>query len=245
MENEMTDVNGQGSETQPVADNNDFVVPEAYAEAGWAKNIHSYDDLWQQSANAQKLIGKKTIGIPTSDSSEAEIADFYSKLRPETPDSYELDLGDDTEYYKNAFYEAGLSPRQVNAVVNAYNEQIRQTTEGLYSKEGLENAFKEYIGNDFQPRVDEVTKFLKHYAKPSTLNLIDTAPNDMVGMLYGLISMTMDKYKVNELGAATPSKVSVQQDLEGYIKAKMELDLRPHSLDEEQELKRRYGVGNV
>ena len=45
---------------------------------------------------------------------------------------------------------------------------LRFITEGF--KEGLENAFKEYIGNDFQPRVDEVTKFLKHYAKPSTLN---------------------------------------------------------------------------
>lgn len=241
----MTDVNEQGSATQPVGESNDFFVPEAYAEAGWTKNIHSYDDLWQQSANAQKLIGKKTIGIPTADSSEAEVADFYSKLRPETPESYELDLGEDTDYYKKAFYEAGLSSRQVNAVVNAYNEQIRQTTEGLYSKEGLENSFKEYIGNDYQGRVDEVTKFLKHYAKPSTLSLIDSAPNDMVGMLYGLISMTMDKYKVNELGAATPSKVGVQQDLEGFIKAKAELDLRPHSLEEEKELKRRYGVGNV
>lgn len=72
MDDIATDVSGQGSETQP--ENNaaaapgsegGFSVPEAYKEAGWSKNIKSYDDLWKMNANAQTLIGKKTIGFPT------------------------------------------------------------------------------------------------------------------------------------------------------------------------------------
>ena len=94
---EETDVKELGSETQPVNEtvgsvNNepstpaDFVIPDEYKEAGWANNIHSVNDLWQQHANAQKLIGKKTIGIPTADSSEDEIREFYKKVRPKTKD---------------------------------------------------------------------------------------------------------------------------------------------------------------
>ena len=44
-----------------------FSVPEAYKDAGWAQNIKSPDDLWGQFANAQSLIGKRPAGIPLAD----------------------------------------------------------------------------------------------------------------------------------------------------------------------------------
>ena len=86
MEDVNTDVSAPGAETQPVdtaADNSGgFFVPDAYKNEGWTRNLRSYDDLWKTSDSAQKMIGKKTIGIPDDKSSEQEIADFYSKLRP-------------------------------------------------------------------------------------------------------------------------------------------------------------------
>ena len=63
----VTDVDGLGSETQPesntATEQGGFFVPDEYKEQGWAKNISSYDDLWKMNANAQSLIGKKTIGL--------------------------------------------------------------------------------------------------------------------------------------------------------------------------------------
>ena len=162
---EETDVNEQGSETQsedtttPAV--SDFVVPEAYKDAGWASNIHSVDDLWTQHANAQKLIGKKTIGIPNADSSEQEYEDFYSKVRPESMDGYDIDLADDTEMFKDIFYKNGISARQAKAITEAYKDSVRKASEGLYSQEGLDTAMHEFVGSDYKEKVDNINKFLK------------------------------------------------------------------------------------
>lgn len=239
---EETDVNEQGSETQSVEDS--FQIPEDYKEAGWASNIHSYEDLWTQHANAQKLIGKKTIGIPTEDSSEEEISEFYSKIRPETEENYDIDLGEDTEVFRKIFYDNGISARQAKSITEAYKESVRKVSEGLFSEENFKQVMHDTLGDDYQAKIEKVNGFLKQYGKKSALAEIDELPNETLGLLYGLIDLTMDKYAVKELGSVSQkSAINNEKDMIEYMQKMEALDRNPFVTKEQRDaLRREYGI---
>lgn len=245
---EETDVQEQGSETQPVEtpENpvNEFTIPDDYKDAGWASNIHSVDDLWSQHANAQKLIGKKTIGIPTEDSSEEEISEFYSKVRPEAEDKYDIDLGDDTEMFKKIFYENGISARQAKSITEAYKESVRKVSDGLFSEEGFKEVMKDTLGDEYKDKIEKVNGFLKQYGKKSALAQLDQLPNETLGLIYGLIDLTMDKYAVKELGSVNQkSALTSDKDMTEYMQKMQALDNDPFVTQEKRDaLRREYGI---
>ena len=243
---EETDVHEQGSATQSVEETteNEFIVPDEFKDAGWANNIHSYEDLWTQHANAQKLIGKKTIGIPTEDSSEDEISEFYSKLRPEAEDKYDIDLGEDTEVFRKIFYNNGISARQAKAITEAYKESVRQVSEGLFSEENFKEIMHDTLGDDYKAKIEKVNGFLKQYGKKSALAEIDQLPNETLGLLYGLIDLTMDKYAVKELGSVEKkSALTSDKDLNEYMLKMQALDNDPFVTQEKRDaLRREYGI---
>ena len=245
---EETDVQEQGSETQPVETPanpvNEFTIPDDYKDAGWASNIHSIDDLWSQHANAQKLIGKKTIGIPTEDSSEEEISEFYSKVRPEAEDKYDIDLGDDTEMFKKIFYENGISARQAKSITEAYKESVRKVSDGLFSEEGFKEVMKDTLGDEYKTKIEKVNGFLKQYGKKSALAQLDQLPNETLGLIYGLIDLTMDKYAVKELGSVNQkSALTSDKDMTEYMQKMQALDNDPFVTQEKRDaLRREYGI---
>ncbi len=249
MSEEITDVEPQGGETQPVESISEFSVPEAYKEAGWAKNIHSVEDLWSQHANAQTLIGRKTVGIPGADASEQEVLDFYAKIRPESQDDYDFDLDsdDDNALFKDIFYKNGISSKQAKAIVDGYKEAVRKSSEPLYSAVGFDRVMKEELGGEYKGRLEEINKFLKLNAKPSQLDILEDAPNDVLGLVYSLISKTMDKYAVKELGSVEQKPIAASSSTEAmteYMKEKSALERNPFTTSAQlDELKRKYGVG--
>lgn len=241
---EETDVETQGAETQPVENNQEFSIPDDYKDAGWASNIHSIDDLWSQHANAQKLIGKKTIGIPTDDSSEDEINEFYSKVRPEAEDKYDIDLGEDTEVFRKIFYDNGISARQAKSITEAYKESVRKVSEGLFSEDGFKNVMQETLGDDYKEKIEKVNGFLKQYGKKSALAEIDQLPNETLGLVYSLINLTMDKYAVKELGSVNQkSALNSEKDMTEYMQKMQALDNDPFVTQEKRDaLRREYGI---
>ena len=243
---EETDVETQGAETQPVENNQEteFSIPDDYKDAGWASNIHSIEDLWTQHANAQKLIGKKTIGIPTDDSSEDEINEFYSKVRPEAEDKYDIDLGEDTEVFRKIFYDNGISARQAKSITEAYKESVRKVSEGLFSEDGFKNVMQETLGDDYKEKIEKVNGFLKQYGKKSALAEIDQLPNETLGLVYSLINLTMDKYAVKELGSVNQkSALNSEKDMTEYMQKMKALDSDPFVTQEKRDaLRREYGI---
>lgn len=124
--------------------NQQFSVPEAYKDAGWAQNIKSSDDLWGQFANAQTLIGKRPAGIPTADAPDAEWDKFHSLMRPESPDKYTLSDVDgipeglDLAPYKQSalkmFHEAGLNSKQADKLWKMYVGSEVESVKGAEAK---------------------------------------------------------------------------------------------------------------
>lgn len=127
-----------------------FSVPETYKDAGWAQNIKSPDDLWNQFANAQALIGKRPAGIPTADAPDTEWDKFHNLMRPESPDKYTLsDIegipeGVDLAPYKQSalqmFHDAGLNAKQADKLWKAYIGSELEATKGQQAKTAEQKA---------------------------------------------------------------------------------------------------------
>lgn len=127
-------------------------VPEAYREKSYMADIDSADKLFQQFDNAQQLIGKKTVGVPTAESSIDDWNSFYTKMgRPETSDKYEFESlempdaikrsDDQNASLKKILHEAGLSSKQANNVVRKSDEEAMRFYND--SKDGVDKASKE------------------------------------------------------------------------------------------------------
>lgn len=107
-----------------------FAVPDAYKDRGWVEKVKSPDDLWKTLDNAQSLLGKRPAGIPANDAPQEEWDKFYQAARPESPDKYVLsdieglpeglDLAPHKASAQKLMYEAGLTPKQADALWKQY-----------------------------------------------------------------------------------------------------------------------------
>lgn len=132
--NEISESLGGTSQEQPVtsgeatSDISEFSIPEQYSDKGWAKQINSVDQLWKSVESLQALKGKKDFGMPEDNATAEQWNEYYSKLRPQDPNSYILH-GEGSEFnedfesnMKNAFYEVGLTEKQASFISEKFNE---------------------------------------------------------------------------------------------------------------------------
>lgn len=250
MEEENTDVSAPGAETQPVeqtaaGSNGGFFVPDAYKDAGWNKNIRSYDDLWKMADNSQKLIGRKTIGIPDERSNDQEWADFYAKIRPEKAEDYAIDLeGEDKEVFENLFYENGINARQAKALVKGYKESVERAKAPMFSEEGYQKEMSVRFGDKTEAKVKAVNDFVAKEASREDKALLNALPNNVLGIVYGLIDKVQTRYAVkdSDTPAGNGGGVSGQADYAGYIKEAEALSRRPHTTADIDALKSRFNI---
>lgn len=249
MEDVNTDVSAPGAETQPVdtaADNSGgFFVPDAYKNEGWTRNLRSYDDLWKTSDSAQKMIGKKTIGIPDDKSSEQEIADFYSKLRPGKAEDYNIELdGDDKALFEKLFYDNGISARQAKALVDGYKESIERVKAPMFSADGYKQTMTERFGDKAEAKIKSVVDFVNKEGSREDKELLNALPNNVLGIVFGLIDKVQTRYAANDsdASASTGGGISGQADYSGYVKAAEELSRKPHTMADIEALKSKFNI---
>lgn len=248
MEETNTDVSAPGAETQPVepADNTGgFFVPDAYKNEGWTRNLKSYDDLWKTSDNAQKMIGRKTIGIPDEKSTDQEIADFYAKLRPGKAEDYNVELEEgDKALFEKLFYENGISARQAKALVNGYKESIEKVKGPMFSEEGYKKTMSDRFGDKADAKVKSVCDFITKEASKEDKAILEAMPNNVLGIVYSLIDKVQTRYAVNDsdTSAASGAGVSGQADYSGYVKAAEALSRRPHTMADIEALKSKFNI---
>lgn len=124
------------------------------------KETKSLKALADQTVNAQKMLGKQRLPVPSDDWGDNEWNDFYSKLRPETSSDYELpeslelkltDDGDLKEYkfdeettgqLKEVAHNLGLTKRQANQLAQVWAEQTL----------GAEGSLQSQIANDVKEK---------------------------------------------------------------------------------------------
>lgn len=250
MEEIVTDVEEQGSDTQPesnatAASDGGFFVPDEYKESGWCKNINSYDDLWKMNANAQKMIGQKTIGIPTENSTEEELNNFYSKIRPESAEDYAVELdGDDKALFEKLFHDNGLSVKQAKALVAGYKESVEKAQAPLFSQEGYKKEMTERFGEKYDTKVKAVVDFIGKEVSDQDKAVLESMPNNVLGLLYSVIDKVQTRYAVKDTDTAQggAGRISSEPNWSEYTKAMTALATRPHSSADIIELKDKFNI---
>lgn len=246
---EESDVSEPGSGTQPenpTATNGGFSVPEEYKDAGWAKNINSYDDLWKMNANAQSLIGKKTIGIPDERSSDDEWNSFYEKTRPHEPKDYNFDFeGSDKEFYEKLFYDNGISSRQAKGIIGAYQERMKQVVSSMTSDEGFKKEMQTRFGDKYEDRVKSLSSLIAREASGDDKKVLESMPNNVLGIMYGVLDKIATRYAIKDSDTSTAGKSgfsSGQADYAAYVKEAEALTHRPHTTADIDALKMKYNI---
>lgn len=177
-------------------------LPEAMRSEKAFQNVKSVEDLANQFLNTQKLIGKKTVGIPNEESSDEEVEKFYSALRPEKAEAYEFSEleGRDEEVagkVKDIFHEAGLSQKQAKIVQEKYDALMSELNPQL-SEEQLNADFEkrgqELLGDNYQEVMDNATKFAGDLVPSSVSEIINKMDNDSMLAVASLVDSIQKKY---------------------------------------------------
>lgn len=234
------------NQTQASAPADTFAIPEEYKQEGWTQNLKSYDDLWKMNANAQKMVGKKSL-LPNESSSDEEWQGLYQKMRPESQNDYGLEFEDADEkaFFEKTFYENGVSKKQAQAIASAYKQASAAVNAEMYDKAGYDKMMSERFGDKSGEVQKAVTDLLAKELSQEDQSAIEAMPNNIVGVLYGVVNTLRERYAIkdSDLAAGQPSNPSSgQPDFAGYAKAVEDLNHRPHSMADMEALKSRFNI---
>ena len=153
---------GSGQETPT----NTFMeeIPMEYREKEYIKGINSMDDLMKKFDGAQSLIGKKTVGVPTAESTPEEWANHFKKLgTPEASDGYvfgeiklaegldlpegfDLQDAESMSFMKNTFHKANLTNDQANII---HAEHVNRLAETVAKQKEVQQAAADAQNKEF------------------------------------------------------------------------------------------------
>jgi hypothetical protein len=220
-------INTDSPQNTPMTSNS-FNIPDEYKEAGWAGKINSVDDLWKQHANAQSLIGKKTIGIPTKDSSDEEWQDFNSKMAPadtkydfsnETPQ-------EDKDFYQNMFIKNGINQKAGNEIIKGFNEYMASKIAAQRDPNDFNEKAEKMFGD--KKVLAEVDSVINKYTSEEEQQFIEKSfTNDQLLAVTKIINSIKIDYGINldsklnsgkeEVGSEAPSSQRAQEITKEYL----------------------------
>lgn len=182
-------------DTRMAVEPSTFNIPDSYQEKPWAQNIKSADDLWREVDTLQPLIGKKTI--PDAESSDEEWDNFYNNFRPESPDKYELNVGDVVNEevfgkYKEVFHELGLSNKQAQGLIEKHAE-IESGIAPDTSDEGFKELTAQAFGEDSAKVINNANSLLKDLPEAQA-EAIQGLPNEQLVSVLSLLNNVHQKY---------------------------------------------------
>lgn len=157
------------------------VIPEAYKDKPYMKEVNSFDKLFKDFDNAQSLIGQRQqeFKIPGPDATPEELEAYVRKVRPETKDVYEFP---ETEYskkfgrdeafqgqMKELFHKAGLHPWQVKTLTEGYDQALfSKANEVANSVEQQNQEFIKLSEGYFGDKAEEKLKIANDILKANT-----------------------------------------------------------------------------
>lgn len=199
-----------------------FTIPEAYKDKPYMKDIDSNEKLFAQFDNVQSLIGKKTVGIPTSESSEEDWGKFYNSMgRPEESGKYEFDKVDGPEgidlqgseegmkKVKDMFHKAGLSGKQAKDIKKAYDEMFleqygKQLEAGKVESDKVNTEFEglldSHFGDQKEAASTRVNQMLTEFTPDGFKEHVQGLDNKNLMVLTAVLDKVHQKY-VSEDGA--------------------------------------------
>lgn len=190
-------------------------------------NFKSVDDLAKSWINAQKLIGKEKLVVPT-DKDAPEVWDMvYNRLgRPEKPDGYKLPdlkrpdgypVGNPEEMKEilTKAHQLGLNNKQIAGLYEAFMQgefgKFQKLNEdSVITRKNAETELRRVWGNAFQERVQKAEAYVNTWSDAAREKLKASGLNndpDIIQALYATAS------KMSEDGiGGKPSGFSMSPD---------------------------------
>lgn len=209
------------------------LIPEEFKDRPYLKDISgmevndkSYEELFKKLDGAQKLIGRKAM--PDATSTPEEWQEYYTKVRPETADLYELNVPEGetaneevVKGVKDIFHKAGLTKEQASTVHDEFNTLMKKQAE-VFNAKGVEQdkAFEELTKNTFgeeaEAKMATAKTMLTELAPENVKPFIAKLDNSSLVVLAGILNSVHDKYGVEgkKLGGdGTPTGGSTVPEL--------------------------------
>ncbi len=158
-------------------------LPDDLKSEPTVQRYKSTEEAIRGLVNANKLIGKKRIAMPTADAPKEEWEEFYSAIgRPESPDKYEINIQGADEDVLNEFkriaHEKGFTQQQIEGIEKFWEgfqqkavERIDQQIEQL--KETALTELKKEWGNNFDSEIEVARKAVETLCDEEQKELIN------------------------------------------------------------------------
>ena len=147
------------------------------------KPIKDVKVLVKNYVNAQKMIGKDKVIIPSEQSSPEDIESFWRKLgKPESVEKYELSAPEETALDKNIYqeikgfaYDNNILPNQAKKLMGFIEDYEKKQDKLFLENKKLEieesiNNLKEEWGSAFENNVSTANSVLKEFSDEETIN---------------------------------------------------------------------------
>jgi hypothetical protein len=137
-------------------------------------NFKDPSDLVKSYVHAKKFVGADKIKVPTSHTTPEEWKQIYTKLGlPESPDKYNLKVGEDSVLDKdflNKFlvsaHQSGILPSQAENIVKFYNDTIAENVKNIEAQQKVDyetnkTALKDAWGDAFNDNINSAKFAMK------------------------------------------------------------------------------------
>lgn len=210
----------------------DFKVPDTFSDRKWASNIKSQEDLFNQFDNLQSMVGKKSI--PTSDATPEQLDEFYTQLRPETHEAYELTLPEGVEAEINAddqlaakefFHKNGFTQKQAQAL---FEFDLQRKVASMPNEAALDAQFDELMKSSFGDKANDALKIAHtHLATESkeVKEAFSKAPPELMAAVVGILNNNHNKFAGEDVSpetGATGAGETAQDKLEALTKLRLD-----------------------
>tara|TARA_R100000426_G_scaffold79322_1_gene56978 strand:- start:20 stop:856 length:837 start_codon:yes stop_codon:yes gene_type:complete len=217
-----------------VGDNQDWrnTLPEDLKNDPTLQNYKDVASLAKTVVHQQQMIGNR-IPLPKT---EEEKAELYGKLgRPDAPEKYEVNVGQDYEQYfnesalnefKNVAHKIGLNNDQVSALIDFQKSQVDyelQNQPGMLEsqRKETEQSLKQEWGFDYDKNVRAAQRALDVYGDEDLKQLMNTevGNNPAIIKLFHRLGqeVTEDMAQNTQNNKLTISPVDAKQEISAIM----------------------------
>ena len=217
-----------------VGDNQDWrnTLPEDLKNDPTLQNYKDVASLAKTVVHQQQMIGNR-IPLPKT---EEEKAELYGKLgRPDVPEKYEVNVGQDYEQYfnesalaefKNVAHKIGLNNDQVSALIDFQKSQVdyelqNQPAQLETQRKDTEQSLKQEWGFDYDKNVRAAQRALDVYGDEDLKQLMNTEVGNnpaMIKLFHRLgQEVTEDMAQNTQNNKLTISPVDARQEIDAIM----------------------------
>ena len=142
------------------------------------------------------------------------------------------------------FHKYGLAEKQAKGISTELKAIQDKYNHEFFSQEAYDNEMTTRFGKDFSGKTKGIIDFINKEANEVDRNVLEQLPNNVLGVVYGLIDKVQTRYAVKDTDTAKggTGKVNNQPDWLKYNEAMNELRTRPHTTADMNALKNKYNI---